>query len=74
MTQRESQPGAQPYNKLRCDTWQRLKPPDHLDWSAYCAPITNPAHYWYYAIAWAVLALVVGFYFFWRAEAQYGRG
>ena len=22
----------------------------------------------------AVLALVVGFYFFWRAEAQYGRG
>ena len=37
--------------------------------SAYCHPVTNPAHYWYYGIAWAVLALVVGFYFFWRAEA-----
>jgi teichoic acid transport system permease protein len=72
-TQRESQPGAQPFNKLKCETWH-LKPASHLDWSAYCAPITNPDHYWFYAIAWAVLALVVGFYFFWRAEAQYGRG
>jgi len=72
-TQRESQPGAQPYNRLKCESWH-LKPAAHLDWSAYCAPITNPDHYWLYGIAWAVLALVVGFYFFWRAEAQYGRG
>ncbi len=71
-TQRESQPGAQPYNRLKCQTWQHLKKP--LDWSAYCHPVTNPAHYWYYGIAWAVLALVVGFFFFWRAEAMYGRG
>jgi len=72
-TQRESQPGAQPFNKLKCQTWH-LSPAKHLDWSAYCAPITNPDHYWLYGIAWAVLAIVVGFYFFWRAEAQYGRG
>ncbi len=72
-TQRESQPGAQPFSKLKCQTWH-LKPAGHLDWSAYCAPITNPDHYWYYAIAWAALALVIGFYFFWRAEAKYGRG
>ena len=72
-TQRESQPGAQPFNQLKCQAWH-LKPAHHLDWSAYCAPISNPDHYWYYGIAWAVLALVVGFYFFWRAEAQYGRG
>jgi teichoic acid transport system permease protein len=71
-TQRQSEPGAMPYNKAKCDTWQHLKKP--LDWSAYCHPVTNPAHYWIYAIAWAVLALVVGFYFFWRAEAKYGRG
>jgi teichoic acid transport system permease protein len=71
-TQRESEPGAMPYNKLKCDTWQHLKKP--LDWSAYCHPVTNPAHYWIYGIAWAVLALVVGFFFFWRAEAKYGRG
>jgi teichoic acid transport system permease protein len=73
VTQRQSQPGAQPFNKLKCAAWKQF-PGHHLDWSAYCAPITNPDHYWYYGIAWAVLALVVGFYFFWRAEAQYGRG
>jgi teichoic acid transport system permease protein len=73
VTQRQSQPGAQPYNKLKCATWKQ-SPKLHLDWSAYCRPITDPNHYWYYGIAWAVLALVVGFYFFWRAEAQYGRG
>jgi teichoic acid transport system permease protein len=72
-TQRQSQPGAQPFNKLKCQAWH-IHPAVHLDWSAYCAPITNPDHYWFYAIAWAVLALAVGFYFFWRAEAQYGRG
>jgi teichoic acid transport system permease protein len=72
-TQRESQPGAQPFNKLKCAAWHAT-PAKHLDWSAYCDPITNPDHYWYYGIAWAVLAIVVGFYFFWRAEAQYGRG
>jgi teichoic acid transport system permease protein len=73
-TQRQSQPGAMPYNEAKCKTWQKYKPANHLDWSAYCHPVTNPDHYWFYAIAWAVLALVVGFYFFWRAEAQYGRG
>jgi teichoic acid transport system permease protein len=34
----------------------------------------SPDHYWYYAIGWAVLAMVLGFLFFWRAEAKYGRG
>jgi len=71
-SQRVSQPGAEPYNSYRCNVWRHVKSP--LDWSAYCHPVTNPAHYWYYGIAWAVLALVVGFYFFWRAEAKYGRG
>jgi teichoic acid transport system permease protein len=73
-TQRQSQPGAQPYNAVKCATWKHFKAPPYLDWSAYCHPITDPNHYWYYAIAWALLALVVGFFFFWRAEAQYGRG
>ena len=71
-SQRESQPGSLPYNKTRCDIWIHLKTP--LDWSAYCRPVANPAHYWYYAVGWAVFALVVGFFFFWRAEAKYGRG
>jgi teichoic acid transport system permease protein len=74
LTQRQSQPGAQPFNAVKCATWKHFKASPYLDWSAYCHPITDPNHYWFYAIAWAVLALVVGFFFFWRAEAQYGRG
>jgi len=78
-TQRQSQPGAQPYNAQLCREWHTVGHSAHATkqqqmLSAYCHPVTNPAHYWYYGIAWAVLALVVGFYFFWRAEAKYGRG
>ena len=78
-TQRQSQPGAQPYNARLCREWHTLGHGAHATkqqqmLSAYCHPVTNPDHYWYYGIAWAVLALVVGFYFFWRAEAKYGRG
>ena len=36
--------------------------------------VINPDHLWYYAIGWAVVALIIGFFFFWRAEAKYGRG
>jgi teichoic acid transport system permease protein len=74
VTQRQSQPGAQPFNAVKCATWKHFKASPYLDWSAYCHPETDPNHYWIYAIAWAVLAIVLGFYFFWRAEAQYGRG
>jgi teichoic acid transport system permease protein len=77
VTQRESQPGAQPYNEGKCTYWRTnlstIKG-SKLDWSAYCHPLTSESHYWYYGIAWAALALVVGFWFFWRAEAHYGRG
>ncbi|KAB2342106.1 ABC transporter permease [Actinomadura rudentiformis] len=31
-------------------------------------------HLWWYAIAWAVIALVGGFWYFHRAEERYGRG
>jgi teichoic acid transport system permease protein len=78
-TQRLSQPGAKPYNARLCRVWATLghrvgAPKQYQMDSAYCHAVTNPAHYWTYGIAWAVLALVVGFYFFWRAEAKYGRG
>jgi len=29
---------------------------------------------WWYAIGWAVVAVVAGFFFFWWAETRYGRG
>jgi teichoic acid transport system permease protein len=33
----------------------------------------DPAN-WIYAVVWAVVAFAVGFLFFWRGEASYGRG
>jgi teichoic acid transport system permease protein len=72
-TQRASAPGSAPGNAFLCNKW-----PGHtqasLYLSRYCPAIVNPSHYWYWAIGWAVAAILVGFYFFWRAEARYGRG
>jgi teichoic acid transport system permease protein len=69
-TQRQSAPGSAPYNHALCAGWPSKG--DYL--SKYCAPVINPTHYWYYAIGWAVVAMIVGFFFFWRAETRYGRG
>jgi teichoic acid transport system permease protein len=78
-TQRQSAPGSKPYSNALCTVWQTLgqkkgAPTRYLYDSAYCHSAINPAHLWYYAAGWAVLALVVGFFFFWRAETGYGRG
>jgi teichoic acid transport system permease protein len=79
-SQRESAQGSKPYNARLCKLWhtagQSPRASDHLRYdSAYCHIAgANPAHFWYYAIGWAALALVVGFFFFWRAETGYGRG
>jgi teichoic acid transport system permease protein len=77
LKQRESFPGSKPGNHRLCQVWMHVtskSPPSDLFLSAHCPATANPAHYWYYAIGWAVLALAVGFFFFWRAEAKYGRG
>jgi teichoic acid transport system permease protein len=79
-TQRESAPGSKPYNALRCGQWHTLghalnTPGKYQLYSAYCHYTgANPAHFWYYAIGWAVVSIIVGFFFFWRAETRYGRG
>jgi teichoic acid transport system permease protein len=79
-SQRESAPGSKPYNEALCKVWhtlgQQKGAPRQLQLdSAYCPYAgANPAHFWYYAVGWAVLALIVGFWFFWRAETRYGRG
>jgi len=72
-SQRLSAPGSKPYNAVKCAQWATKLKQYTYD-SAYCHPIGNPAHYWYYAVGWAVLALVIGFFYFWRAEVRYGRG
>jgi teichoic acid transport system permease protein len=72
-TQRESAPGSAPGNRILCDKW-----PGHTNASLYlsrfCPAIVDPSHYWYFAVGWALLAIVAGFIFFWRAETRYGRG
>jgi len=76
-TQRLSQPGAKPFDAAKCLQWTHYRTGDAheiLYYSAYCHPVTNPDHYWYYAVGWAVVAVLVGFFYFWRAEAKYGRG
>ena len=73
-SQRESAPGAKPSNARICHLWPGTAKDPHQYASAYCNPIINPSHLWYYAIGWALVAIVIGFFFFWRAEAKYGRG
>jgi teichoic acid transport system permease protein len=79
-SQRESTPGSKLYNAAKCHQWTTLghekgKPEIYQTYSAYCHFVgANPAHFWYYAIGWSVVAVVVGFLFFWRAETRYGRG
>jgi len=78
-SQRESEPGTKPYNARLCHEWATLghqvgQPTRFQLDSAYCHYYANPNHFWYYAVAWALIALVIGFFFFWRSEAKYGRG
>jgi teichoic acid transport system permease protein len=42
--------------------------------SAYCHPTYISSHLWLFALGWALVALVLGFWFFWRKEVNYGRG
>jgi teichoic acid transport system permease protein len=78
-SQRQSTPGSQPYNAQLCHVWATVghsaqaTKQSLLD-SAYCHYYADPHHFWYYAIGWSAFALVLGFFFFWRAEAKYGRG
>jgi len=45
-----------------------------LTWSSYCHPTFISAHLWEFGAGWALVALVFGFWFFWRKEVFYGRG
>jgi teichoic acid transport system permease protein len=72
-SQRVSMAGAQPYNAAKCDLY-RYFPKEHVTNSAYCHPVVSQSDLWLYGVGWAVAALIIGFFFFWRAEARYGRG
>ncbi len=74
LSQRLSAPGSEPANARICARWPGTPKDPHYYASAYCPAVINPDHLWYYAIGWAVVAIIIGFVFFWRAEAKYGRG
>jgi teichoic acid transport system permease protein len=87
LSDRLSQPGSKPLDPQKCHTFMLEKAhPELLDkltpqaqelhkyFGAYCHGYVAPHFYWLFAIGWALLALIAGFIYFWRAEARYGRG
>jgi len=71
---RNAMPGAQPFNAAKC-TLYHVAPGHYPTYSAYCHPnLPGIPALWIYGAGWAVVTLVAGFLFFWRAEARYGRG
>jgi len=86
-SQRTSAFGYQPYDQAKCLLWQGTAKgtlteasvgahtySKYLTYSAYCHPTFISAHLWEFGIGWALVALVFGFWFFWRKEVFYGRG
>jgi len=43
-------------------------------YSAYCHPVVSEPALWGFAVGWAVVAVIAGYFFFWQAETRYGRG
>jgi teichoic acid transport system permease protein len=70
-SQRAYAPGAKPYNAAMCAAFEAKKTPPLR---AYCHPDVLTSEVWLAGIGWAVVALVAGVIFFWRAETRYGRG
>ena len=81
--QRTSMPGYHAYNAVRCAMYgdpARFHIPRSvfaskvIYYSAYCHPVVSEPVLWSFAVAWAVVAVIVGYFFFWQAETRYGRG
>jgi teichoic acid transport system permease protein len=81
-SQRISMPGYHAYNALRCAMYGN--PAKYhagqkfagtvIYYSSYCHPVVSQPALWAYAAGWAVVAAVIGYFFFWWAEMRYGRG
>jgi teichoic acid transport system permease protein len=67
-------PGSKPFDPAKCSAY-RLVPAQHMLDSAYCqSHLPDISALWLWGAGWAAVAIVIGFIFFWRAEARYGRG
>jgi teichoic acid transport system permease protein len=72
-SQRIGWPGSKPYSVGNCALYHTGKKA-YLEYSAYCHGVVPMNALWLWGIGWAIVALVVGFVFFWQAETRYGRG
>jgi teichoic acid transport system permease protein len=83
-SQRQSFPGSAPYDPHLCALYRfkaedsvyvQQHPQQHvlLD-SAHCHAIVSTPDLWLYGVGWALAAIALGFFLFWRAETRYGRG
>ena len=72
-SQRLGWPGSKPYDAANCALY-RTGQKAYLDYSAYCHGTVSMSGLWLWGTGWALVALVVGFVFFWEAETRYGRG
>ena len=72
-SQRLGWPGSKPYDTASCALYHTGKKA-YLEYSAYCHGTVSMNGLWLWGAGWAVVALVVGFVFFWEAETRYGRG
>jgi teichoic acid transport system permease protein len=69
--------GYQPYNHNLCQLGvgsKRLGIRPHPALIDHCHLVVGNTSLWIYGVGWAVLAIVIGFFVFWRAEVTYGRG
>jgi len=89
-SQRQSMPGSKPHNQFLCNLYYHPPPYSKQRFhsvqlyhkflsanifnSAHCPAVVSQSSLWLFGALWAVIVLVVGFIFFWRAEVQYGRG
>ncbi|MBV9444977.1 MAG: ABC transporter permease [Streptosporangiaceae bacterium] len=73
-SQRAAWPGSKPYNADLCHLYHTATKGKALLDSAYCHGAVSMNGLWLWGAGWAVLAMVVGFVFFWQAETRYGRG
>jgi teichoic acid transport system permease protein len=70
--QRASAFGSRPASTAKCLAWANGH--GAAVNSGYCPPTFVSSHLWQLAAAWAVVALLGGFAFFWGKEVFYGRG
>jgi teichoic acid transport system permease protein len=71
-SQRTNAAGSEPYNAKACAAFHANESLYHAQ--AYCHPLASMGELWAAAAGWALVAVLIGIVYFWRAEARYGRG